>query len=309
MLASWASIASTPGCATSSATCPPCALRERVEAAGLDAYMTGNMTVAKSDRIHLGLPGRDDVIADFQRSWPTWARRASTSPPLPGSRRGVELGRRARARGARARRVDLDEMRRGPSRTAGPTPRRSCGTISPTLSSASSPWPRERGCAWRSTPTIPPPMPWAASRCIIRSVESYRRAFQIARSHALGMEFCTGCWLEGASALATSWPASASSRPPGASSSCIFATSAAPLPQFVETFLDNGYMDMGEVMRALVETGYTGTVTLDHTPPFVGDYANGGGGLRRGYMKALLQSIQREKRLAAAWRDGVATSH
>jgi mannonate dehydratase len=41
-------------------------LRQRVEAAGLELYMTGNMEVGKSDKIHLALPGRDEAIAHFQ---------------------------------------------------------------------------------------------------------------------------------------------------------------------------------------------------------------------------------------------------
>jgi len=46
-------------------------------------------------------------------------------------------------------------------------------------------------------------------------------------------------------------------------------------------------------MRALVESGYSNTVTLDHTPHFSGDYAKGGGtGYGVGYMKALLRCIR-----------------
>jgi len=73
-----------------------------------------------------------------------------------------------------------------------------------------------------------------------------------------------------------------------------FRNVSAPLPRFVETFLDNGYMDMSEVMRVLLETGYAGTATLDHTPVFAGEYARGGGpAFAIGYMKALLRCSRR----------------
>ena len=45
----------------------------------------------------------------------------------------------------------------------------------------------------------------------------------------------------------------------------------APLPQFAETYIDDGFMDVGEIVQVLVECGYNGTVILDHTPPFEGD--------------------------------------
>jgi hypothetical protein len=54
-----------------------------------------------------------------------------------------------------------------------------------------------------------------------------------------------------------------------------FRNVSLPLPQFAETYLDNSYMDIRQVMKVLVAMGYHGTVTLDHTPIFVGEYANG----------------------------------
>jgi len=52
------------------------ALRERVEAAGLTLYNVGNMDLGKCDRIHLGLPGRDEAIAQFQQFY-------GARPPAP----------------------------------------------------------------------------------------------------------------------------------------------------------------------------------------------------------------------------------
>ncbi|MBT4501577.1 MAG: D-mannonate dehydratase, partial [Gemmatimonadetes bacterium] len=44
-----------------------------------------------------------------------------------------------------------------------------------------------------------------------------------------------------------------------------------PLPHFVETFLEDGYMDMYQVMKALQEVGFKGVAIPDHIPSLVED--------------------------------------
>ena len=75
-----------------------------------------------------------------------------------------------------------------------------------------------------------------------------------------------------------------------------FRNVSSPLPRFVETFHDDGYLDMYGVMRALREVNYAGGVLPDHIPQLVGD-----AGLRRGgtayciaYMRALLRRANEE---------------
>jgi D-mannonate dehydratase len=58
-------------------------------------------------------------------------------------------------------------------------------------------------------------------------------------------------------------------------------------------------MDMYQIMKTLIEVGYDGTVTLDHTPQFAGKYAAGGGtGYAIGYMRALMERAVTELGLA-----------
>jgi mannonate dehydratase len=74
-----------------------------------------------------------------------------------------------------------------------------------------------------------------------------------------------------------------------------FRSVSSPFPQFTETFLDNGYMDMYQPMRAFAAAGYSGSMHLDHTPVFVGDYALGGGtAYAIGYMRALIERAEAE---------------
>ena len=51
-----------------------------------------------------------------------------------------------------------------------------------------------------------------------------------------------------------------------------FRNVSAPLPHFVETFMDNGYYDMYQIMKALQEVRFDGIVILDHTPEVVGGH-------------------------------------
>ena len=70
-----------------------------------------------------------------------------------------------------------------------------------------------------------------------------------------------------------------------------FRNVSAPLPQgFVETFPDDGYVDMSRVMRTLHESGYTGAVISDHLPRMVGGRRSSEA-FALGYMRGLIQAV------------------
>ena len=66
-----------------------------------------------------------------------------------------------------------------------------------------------------------------------------------------------------------------------------------PLPRFVETFIDDGYMDMYKVVRALREADYKGVIIPDHVPKMEGG-ENVGMAYTVGYMKALVERANAE---------------
>ena len=73
-----------------------------------------------------------------------------------------------------------------------------------------------------------------------------------------------------------------------------FRNVSSPLPRFHETFVDNGYVNMHEIMKALKQVGFTGTVVPDHVPGFkdekrFGPLGVSGTAYTIGYIKALLQ--------------------
>ena len=65
------------------------------------------------------------------------------------------------------------------------------------------------------------------------------------------------------------------------------------VPRYVETFIDEGDLDMLEAMRAYKEVGYIGAIVSDHTPGITGDVNEGkiGRSFSHGYIRALIQAV------------------
>ena len=142
-----------------------------------------------------------------------------------------------------------------------------------------------------------PPVPVLAGvpRCIFGNFEGYKRAMEIANSPNVGICLCCGTWLEGGRTLTHKDPEEMI-RYFGAEKiwKIHFRNVSAPLPHFVETFMDNGYYDMYKIMKALHDVRFDGIVILDHTPNLTGGhYAQQSYGFA--YMKALKIEPSRHK--------------
>lgn len=128
--------------------------------------------------------------------------------------------------------------------------------------------------------------------------EGYRRAEEISEgSRFWGLTFCVGTWIEGGDQMGKD--ALEMIRDFGGRGKIFgvhFRNVSGPLPHFVETFPDDGYYDMYQVMRALREVGYNGSIVPDHIPHLAGD-----DGIRRAgtayciaYLRALLRRANQE---------------
>jgi mannonate dehydratase len=129
-------------------------------------------------------------------------------------------------------------------------------------------------------------------------VDGYRRAEQIAgNSRNWGLTFCVGTWSEGGNAMGKDvFEMIRDFGDRGKIFEVHLRNVSSPLPHFVETFPDDGYMDMYQVMKALRQVGFSGAVEPDHVPQLAGD-----SGLRRAgtayciaYMRALLRRANEE---------------
>ena len=129
-------------------------------------------------------------------------------------------------------------------------------------------------------------------RCIFGSFAGYTRALEIADSPNIGVCLCCGCWLEGGAAMgADLLEAIRAFGTQGKLFKVHFRNITAPLPEgFVETYLDDGYMDMARVMRALRDAAFDGAVISDHGQTMVGGrYASEAFAI--GFMKGIQRSL------------------
>ncbi len=271
-------------------------LRRRVEDAGLILWNVGSYDIAKSDKIHLALPGRDKVITQFQEFLHNLGRAGIHITTFTWEPTQVWSSEPGEIRGAKTRRVDLDEMYRRPYTHGREYFEEELWDNFSYFMEKMMPVAEESGVRMALHPNDPPAKgKLGGIPCLIHSFETYKRAFAIADSPALGMEFCTGCWLEGGLTFGNVLEAIRYFKAEDRILLVHFRNVSSPLPNFVETFLDNGYMDMYQIMKLFYEIGYTNTVTLDHTPKFVGLDPKGlGTAYAIGYMRALMQRAAAE---------------
>ncbi len=127
--------------------------------------------------------------------------------------------------------------------------------------------------------------------------EGYHRAEEIADgSESWGLRLCVGTWIEGGDQMDKDvFEMIRDFGGRGKIYEIDFRNVNSPMPHFVESFHDDGYVDMYEVMKALREVRYTGSALPDHIPQLVND-----NGRRAGlayciaYMRSLLRWANEE---------------
>jgi mannonate dehydratase len=133
-------------------------------------------------------------------------------------------------------------------------------------------------------------------RCIFGNFAGYQRALEIADSPNVGVCLCIGCWLEGGT-VGMGCDVIEAIRYFGGQGKLFkvhFRNVSNPMPApWRETFIDDGYQDMHQVMRALREVNYDGCIIPDHIPQMIG---GPGPGLAYSiaYMRALVQAVNNE---------------
>jgi mannonate dehydratase len=128
--------------------------------------------------------------------------------------------------------------------------------------------------------------------------DGYRRAEEIsAGSHWWGVRFCVGTWMEGGDQMGKDvFEMIKEFGGRGKIYDVDFRNVSSPLPSFVETFLDDGYMDMYQVMKALRQVRFSGSLVPDHIPDLTGDDSTHRAGTAYcvAYLKALLRRANEE---------------
>jgi len=280
-------------------------LRQKVEGAGLKIWNIGNRDVHNMEEVTLNLSGREEKIEEYKTYLRNLGKAGIHYTTYAHMGNGIWSTKREQTRGgASARAFDLEKAKEGiwaGKRFVGPL------THGRTYSekeiwdnyiyfiNAVVPVAEEAGVRIGIHPDDPPvPVLGGIPRCIFSNFEGYKRALEIANSENVGMCLCVGCWLEGGELMGKD--VLETIRYFGQQGKIFkvhFRNLNAPLPHFVETFMDDGYMDMYKVMKALREVNFDGAVIADHVPNIVGG-RRVGLAYSIGYMRALLERANEE---------------
>jgi mannonate dehydratase len=146
-----------------------------------------------------------------------------------------------------------------------------------------------------------PPVPELGGipRCIFGNFNGYVKALEIANSPNVGVCLCCGTWMEGGEHMGKNvFDAAREFAKMGKLWKIHFRNVTAPIPDFVETFVDDGYTDMKRLMRTLVDVDFRGILIADHVPGMVGDRRTGWA-YSIGYIRALHDMAVDEKKRRA----------
>src|SRR3982751_5782851 len=142
-----------------------------------------------------------------------------------------------------------------------------------------------------------PPVPELGGipRHIFGTFDGYVRALEIANSPNIGVCLCCGTWAEGGDQMGKNvYEAVRAFANMGKLWKIHFRNVTSPIPDFVETYIDNGYTDMSKLMKTLVEVDFRGNLIADHVPPMTGGRQLSWS-YSMGYIRALYDFAQKGK--------------
>ena len=293
--ANYVSVGSTPDLRTAEGFLQ---IKKRYADAGITVWNIGNTSVHNMPEVTLNLPGRDKKIEEYKQYLRNLGQAGIYYTTYAHMGNGIWSSGRATIRGASAREFDLaspdkvgtwvNEKYHEPLSHGREFSKEEIWENYRYFIRQVAPVAEDSGVRIGIHPDDPPvPVLAGVPRCIFSSFDGYKRAMEIADSPNVGICLCCGTWLEGGKQITGKDPEEMI-RYFGAKKiwKIHFRNVSAPLPHFVETFMDNGYYDMYKIMKALRDVDFDGIVILDHTPSMTGGhFAETAYGFA--YMKAL----------------------
>ena len=243
-------------------------LRERVEAAGIRLNAIENVPISFYDKLMLGLPGKEEQLASMKTTIRNLGRAGIPMFGYHWMPSGVWRNTTVEVRGgAAATGFDLatvdDELTHDREYSEAELWENYEYFVRELVPVA-----EEADVKLCLHPNDPPVESLGGIPQLFRSFESFERAMNVVPSPNHGLEFCLGCWSEmGEDVLEVI-------RHFGERDQLFyvhFRDVDGSVPQFNETFLDEGNYDSVTVLKTLLDVGFDGLVIPDHVPHVEGD--------------------------------------
>ena len=275
------------------------AIRRRVEDVGLRIYQCGHFGYYNSESFHLNLPGREEKLRGYQRFIRDLGRAGIHNTIYAWTPGGVYSTGRMSCRGCATRMFDLEEALKRPNAHDRVYTEEEVWDNYAYFIKRMLPVAEDAGVRLALHPCDPPATMRGLGR-IFSSTKDMKRAMEMAEhSPSAGVQFCVGTWAEMPGPDGKGEDVVEAIRHFGRTGRIVgvhFRNVSSPLPRFHETFVDNGYLDMGKVMAALVEVGFDGLAAPDHVPSFQDERKTGPMGVSGapytiGFMRGLLNRL------------------
>jgi mannonate dehydratase len=279
-------------------------LKQKVEAAGLKVWNIGNSNVHNMPEVTLNLPGRDEKIQEYKQFLHNLGKAGLKYTTYAHMGNGIWSSERETTRGGASARAFNQKTAKGywagkvfegPLTHGRKFSKEELWENYTYFIKQVVPVAEEEGIRIGIHPDDPPvPELGGVPRHIFGTFDGYMKALEIANSPNIGVCLCCGTWLEGGKHTGKDVVSAAREFARlGKLWKIHFRNVSAPIPYFVETFVDNGYFDMYKIMKTLVEVDFRGAVIADHVPTMVGGRMVGWA-YSIGYIKALLARAMAE---------------
>lgn len=280
------------------------AIKRRMEAAGLKVWNISNNDNRNIEEITLNLPGRDEKIAWLKQYIRDTGKAGIGYITYAHMANGIWSSEREKTRGgapARAFRLETakgywnGKVYEGPLTHGRRYSKEELWENYTYFIRQIAPVCEEAGVRLGIHPDDPPvPELGGIPRHIFGTFDGYMRALEIANSPNIGVCLCCGTWMEGGKYTGKNvFEAVREFAKMGKLFKIHFRNVTAPIPYFVETFVDDGYTDMYKLMKTLVEVDFRGNLIADHVPEMTGG-RRAGWSYSIGYIRALYRAALAE---------------
>jgi mannonate dehydratase len=279
--------------------------KKRVEDAGLKIGNIGNSNVHNMPEVTLNLPGRDAKIEEYKQYLRNLGKADLHYTTYAHMGNGIWSSERETTRGGASARAFHEKDAKGywagkvfegPLTHGREFSQEELWENFSYFIKQVAPVAEEAGVRIGIHPDDPPaPVLGGVPRGMFGTFDGYVKAFEIADSPNVGICLCCGTWMEGGvhtgknvldavrefAKMDKLWKIH-------------FRNVSSPIPDFVETYVDDGYTDMKQLMRTLVDVDFRGILIADHVPTMVGD-SKTGWAFSIGYIRALYDMAKEER--------------